>query len=571
MLNQDTIPGFTVLRDGTEILNDGIFSMSIEFGIASLPKAIIQIDDGSWSNRKFDRSEVNDWKIGEKIELKIGYSQQHQTIFKGIIVKHAVSASEGLGSRLVIELRHEYYLSSLKRTNRIFLDKSDSNIISDIINDYGFTSEVDDLSNKHRQMIQFYSSDWDFWNMRAEANQMLVFPKNDKIVFTKNITAQTEKLTLGFGDNIAKMNLEIDSRQAFEEFKVQSWNEEDQKIVQTDSSIFVSKTAGDHTSIEIAQKAKHKDNISNAFGALLEQEVDAIANTNLQSAELIKVRGTIKCKGTSAVTIGDWIKLEGVSSSFNGKVLVTGVLDELSLGKWYTTFQLGLFPERYVQRYDNIVESPALGLLPNVHGLHIGIVSKLESDNDDEKILVQLPNLKEGEDAVWARCARMDAGNDRGWVFRPEIGDEVILGFINDDPRQAIILGSLHSTKNLTPIKAEDDNHHKGYVSREKLKVLFDDEKKIIRILTQDTSIILDDDTKKLTLKNPDNEIELSPEGVKIETQKDIKIKATGDLEIQAMNIKLKSDASFEAESAAGSKLKSSGMVEIKGAMVKIN
>lgn len=571
MPDQETIPGFTILKEGTEISNDGIFSVTIEFGVASLPKAILQIDDGSWSQRKFEKSDGNDWKIGEKLEIKIGYSQQHQQVFKGVITKHALSASEGLGSRLIIELRHEYYLSSLKKENRIFMDKSDSDIINEILNEYSFSSEINSLSEKHRQMIQFNSSDWDFMNMRAEANQMLAFPKNDKMIFTNNLTAQGEKITLGFGDNIVKMNLELDSRESFEEYAVNSWNDENQEVVKIDSTISVSKTLGDETSIDIAQKTKHKDYIVSGFGTLSEAESQAIANTGLQAGELTKIRGTIRCRGTSEVAIGDWIKLEGLSEAFNGKALVTGIVDELSLGKWYTTFQIGLLPERYAQRYDNIVESPASGLLPNVHGLHIGIVSKLESDNDDEKILVQLPNLKEGEDAVWARSARMDAGKDRGWVFRPEIGDEVILGFINDDPRQAIILGAMHSVKNPSAIKAEDENHHKGYISREKLKILFDDDKKIISIMTPDTTIILDDDAKKLTVKNPDNEIELSPDGIKIETQKDFKLKATGDIDMQGMNIKIKSDAQLEIEGSAGTKVSSSGMMEIKGSMVKIN
>jgi Rhs element Vgr protein len=571
MPNQDTIPGFTILKNGSEIPNASIFSVSIEFTVASIPKAVIQIDDGSWSQRKFGLSNGSDWRIGEKLEIKIGYSQQHELVFTGIIVKHTISASEGSGSRLVVELRHKYYLSSIKKLNRIFLEKSDSDCINEILSEYSFSAQVDDLSEKHRQMIQYYSSDWDFLNLRAEANQLLVFPKNDKIIFTKNIVEQSEKLNLGFGDNIAKINLEVDNRHAFEEFSVKSWNHEDQKIVQSDSSINLSKTIGDLSAIEIAENSKHKNKDITGFGTLSESEAEALANTNFQTAELIKVRGTIKCNGCGQIEIGDWVKLEGLSEPFNGKVFVTGVLHELSLGKWYTTFQIGLLPERYFQRFDNIVEAPALGLLPSVHGLQIGIVSKLESDNDDEKILVQLPNLLEGQDAVWARCARIDAGKDRGWVFRPEIGDEVILGFINDDPRQAIILGAMHSSKNPSEIKAADDNHHKGYVSREKLKFLFDDEKKIISILTPDATIVLDDDAKKLIVKNPDNEIELSPNGIKLESQKDIKIKSTGDIDIQGMNVKIKGDGQLEVEGSGGTKVSSSGITEIKGSMVKIN
>ena len=35
--------------------------------------------------------------------------------------------------------------------------------------------------------------------------------------------------------------------------------------------------------------------------------------------------------------------------------------------------------------------------------------------------------------------------------FRPEPGDEVIVGFLNDDPRQAVILGAVYGSKNTPP------------------------------------------------------------------------------------------------------------------------
>ena len=36
-------------------------------------------------------------------------------------------------------------------------------------------------------------------------------------------------------------------------------------------------------------------------------------------------------------------------------------------------------------------------------------------------------------------------------MFRPEQGDEVVVGFVNDDTRQAVILGALFSAKNTLP------------------------------------------------------------------------------------------------------------------------
>src|SRR5260370_33648601 len=115
----------------------------------------------------------------------------------------------------------------------------------------------------------------------------------------------------------------------------------------------------------------------------------------------------------------------------------------------------------------------------------MGIVTALENDPvGEDRIKCRLPLVSTSEEGIWARLATLDAGNDRGTYFRPEIDDEVVVGFLNDDPRHPVILGMCHSSAKPTPEPAKDDNHHKGYVSRKKLKLTFDDEKKIILVRT---------------------------------------------------------------------------------------
>ena len=85
-----------------------------------------------------------------------------------------------------------------------------------------------------------------------------------------------------------------------------------------------------------------------------------------------------------------------------------------------------------------------------VSGLHVGVVAEFAEDPDKQlRVKVTLPRHRIGDRTlVWARLAAPDAGKDRGFFFRPETGDEVVIGFFNDDPRQPVILGSLHSSKN---------------------------------------------------------------------------------------------------------------------------
>ena len=105
-----------------------------------------------------------------------------------------------------------------------------------------------------------------------------------------------------------------------------------------------------------------------------------------------------------------------------------------------------------------------------MHGLQVGIVTELAGDPGKEhRIRVKVPLAGMDEQGVWARVATLDAGDQRGTVFRPEKDDEVVLGFFHDDPAQPVVLGMLHSSAKAPPIEPTDDNDEKGYVSRSKI------------------------------------------------------------------------------------------------------
>src|SRR4029079_19624165 len=142
---------------------------------------------------------------------------------------------------------------------------------------------------------------------------------------------------------------------------------------------------------------------------------------------------------------------------------------------------------------------------------------------------------------IWARLATLDAGKSRGTYFRPEIGDEVVVGFLGDDPRNPVVLGMFHSSAKPAPEAAKDDNHHKGYVSREKMKFTFDDEKKVIVLETPGgNKMTLSEEEKGVVLQDQHgNKITLNDSGMLIESVKDLTLKAAKDLKIEGMNAEM--------------------------------
>jgi hypothetical protein len=71
-------------------------------------------------------------------------------------------------------------------------------------------------------------------------------------------------------------------------------------------------------------------------------------------------------------------------------------------------------------------------------------------------------------------------------------------------------------------------------------------------------------------LKHP-NVLTLNSDGISMESAGDIKIKASGDVNIEGKNVSVKASAQFKAEGSSGSELKSGAVTVVKGSQVKIN
>lgn len=70
------------------------------------------------------------------------------------------------------------------------------------------------------------------------------------------------------------------------------------------------------------------------------------------------------------------------------------------------------------------------------------------------KVLVRIPS--KGLE-VWARLTAVGAGQGRGFLFNPQIGDEVLVAFNQEDPTDAFVIGGLWSDLDRVPALAPTD------------------------------------------------------------------------------------------------------------------
>jgi Rhs element Vgr protein len=289
--------------------------------------------------------------------------------------------------------------------------------------------------------------------------------------------------------------------------------------------------------------------------------------------QMAKTRGRLKFQGLPAVKPGTMIKLEGVGNRFNGNVFISAVRHQIAEGNWTTDAQFGISPKWFIETAD-INDLPAAGLTAAVHGLQVGIVTQLESDPEGEdRILVRFPVVDNQGQGIWARVATLDAGENRGSFFRPEIGDEVIVGFINDNPNDAVVLGMMNSSAKPAPLTASDENHEKGFITRSNIRFIFNDGKKSVSLETPGgKKMTLDDDAGVIHFEDEKgNKVVIDSDGITLDSSKDIILKATGDIRIEGMNISAKANTQFKAEGSAGAEISTSAVAVLKGSLVQIN
>jgi Rhs element Vgr protein len=565
---------FSIKIDGEAISKIyGVVSIVINKEINKIASANLIIQDGSSSKQDFEISDEDTFIPGKEIEILAGYHSDESTIFKGIIIKHGIKIRSNGNSMLILDCKDKAVKLTVGPKNKYFVGKTDSDVIEEIIGTYSIDADIEATNITHEGLVQFNCTDWDFILSRLDANGKVCIT-NDGIITVKAPALDGDAaLTLTYGKDIVDFDAAMDARTQYQAVKAVTWDAANFDVLETDATDPAIDGNGNITPADLAAVIGLETLSLNHTGMLPQEELQAWADAQLLKSQLSKIRGRVGFMGSVALSPGDLLALAGLGERMNGNVYVSAIRHEISEGTWRTDAQFGLSPEWFTQTY-NVNALPASGVLPAVEGLQIGVVSQLKEDPEGEdRILVKMPIIDNSETGVWARIACLDAGNNRGTFFRPEIGDEVVVGFLNSDPRKPVVLGGLNSSSKPSPSPATDENDEKGYVSRSEMKLTFNDDKKSVKIETPAGKVVsMDEDAGEIKLEDENgNKIVMNADGITIESKKKIVLKTNDDIEVQGKDIKHTAQASFKADGTAGIELTSSAIAKLKGSLVQIN
>lgn len=207
-------------------------------------------------------------------------------------------------------------------------------------------------------------------------------------------------------------------------------------------------------------------------------------------------------------------------------------------------------------------------------GIAPGVVTGNFNVFSEGRVQVHIPAFPDLD--PWARVIGVGGGSGRGFLWIPQINDEVLVAFNKNDHRDAFVIGGLWSTLNRPPATIPTDFMTKRIIQTGLMDspightVEFDDALQSVKITTSTQQQITLDPTK-IEISTTEGLLKISlnmasaPPGIEIQaTTGDITLSAPlGTISLDGMNVKIQGEVSTEVSST--------GDVSVKGTLVTLN
>lgn len=541
--------------------------------------------------------------IGETASISFVHRQTGESYdFEGIITQVEMVGSMGETGGVAIHGTSPTILYENNRTLDSWMDQSLSTIIKEVTQEYG---KVNLVSNPKYAapipyMAQYNESVFDFMNRLSALYGEWFYYDGTKVYFGKPDRDNTEKIVYDMDLEEVRLvaNL-VPGKSARYDYVAQ---ENKQHNADTPA-----KPDGMNDLQSIAHSCSEKAYTAKTTSAAdphvtdkaeLDEQMRIVKNAS--GANLLNIKGIGK---TCRIRIGEIIDVsfpDRMKLPPLGKFRIVGIEHEVRRDGHYSNSFVGV--------PDGTVHIP----VPDAkRPLALPELATVKENNDDKgqgRVKVAFDWQKNGKTTNWIRVQTPNAGvsgavpKNRGWVFVPEVGDQVMVSYEHGNPDRPYVTGSVfHSGSGKG---GDKDNKVKSIITRSGNAIVFDDETGSI-VITDQTGkqLIMLDGTdaitvmakKSITLTNEaesvivmdDKSIGLQADTIALEGRKSVTLLSGNECMVlsseksiissSGTNIKQEAEKDYDVAAKNGTvngvnlMIEGKGNVTVSGGIVKFN
>ncbi|MEU0885663.1 VgrG-related protein [Lentzea sp. NPDC005914] len=493
----------------------------------------------------FELFDEDRFRFGTRMEIAFRAEGDPVVVTSGEVT--AIVVEPGISGR------HELVLTGLDLTHRLargpksrtFTNMTDGDIARRVSAEYGLEPDIDATSDVREHTMQHGETDYAFLRRLASRIGFDFWITEQTFHFKEKPSGRGQPPKLTWGENLREFDVRFSSAEACDEVVVTAWDPVDKRAI-TGRATTPEHGTDAPAAAEMASAARQSfgqvTRTAGQFPAASQAEADAQAQALLLKASggLVVLRG--EAAGNPLLGAGNEVTLDRVGRRLAGKYRLTSVEHRYGSDTPYVT--------RFVcggKDADGLIDLLGGGGANRSQenrswgSLVVGLVTNNDDRDGQGRVKVKFPTLSDDE-STWARVAAPGAGAERGIQWLPEVGDEVLVGFENDDKARPLVLGGLWGRKDKPPEASSTQNgkvNQRVLASRKNHRLVFTDD--------PTTSIELKLGDVDCVLRLAEQESKLAVVRKLVVSAEEIEISAQRKLVLKAQQIEIAADATLTA------------------------
>ncbi len=549
--------------------------------------------------------EADFYKLGGKIKVTVQLREPNtgpQPDPEVLIIGEITSIEPDLTSdgRPTITIRgyDRSHKMNRERKTKTYLQVKDTDLAAQLAQGGGLKASVDETQVVYDYLMQANQTDWEFLMERALRIGYQMYVDDDTLCFKQSPPSPPLGASLVWGDTLSRFRPRMSTVEQVSEVQVYGWDpkKKDKIVGQATSPTYTlqNRPYNGKTGGSLAGLAHSKPGKVEVMDqpVVSQTEADRLAKAVLDSRAGNFVQAEAETGGNPTIRAGTAVEIGGVGERFGGQYLVTRSIHSYSQKGYSTRFWCSGGPDNMsISRLLQVGKGSPMGGSgnagkPTALGVMVGLVTNNNDPDDLGRVKVKFPMLNDTE-SWWCRLATPMAGSDRGICFFPEVGDEVVVAFLNGDPNYGYVLGAVWNgsdkhPKPLGKLVTGSQTLRRVIRTRKGHEIMFDDtdedtrgitivdktEQNFIKIITTPDPKIIIECNKDVEVTSKTGNITVNAETGKLT----VKSMSNLDLQSQSGNISIQAQAGkISIQGTAGVDVQSSGITNVKGAMVNIN
>ena len=498
-------------------------SLQIEQNIGTHHRFQMSVELETGSNRYVHNiNSSKDW-LGESIVVKAA----NTPIFVGVVTNVQLHREGSDFGCIIVSGYSATYRMETAHSCFSWNDTTIGDVVKKLCEQAKVQLELNPEFKENKDYIcQYEESDFDFIRRLAHQYQEWMYYDGTKLIFGKP-KKLADPIRLEYGTTLSSLDIGLQTLARSEQvFSYHSGSDREMERMTPDQAIGHDKLSGGafRASLGLFSKPARQRALprisdeSELINYMGRKQAAETAETHYITAEsqvpTLRVGSVVSLYSSFLERVGN------ISKESLGNFIIIEITHEVSQGSYYKN--------RFKAIPATIKALPSPKVRMPLAETQMATVLSNADPQGKGRVRVRMNWQTNGMQTGWVRVMTPDGGSsddvksNRGFVFIPEVGDQVLLGFRHGDPARPYILGSLFN--GVTGKGGFAANHKKSLTTRSGSTVTFDDTAHTILLqTTRANKIFIDELNGTITISSAE-EVNVNTKNVNINASENMNV-----------------------------------------------